>query len=188
MRGSGRKGEIAKAILFCLVVAGAVSLAATAPNAFLLLKPLLEKGSTRRVNKESLRRAIKRLHEKKMISLSVKGGKTILEITEKGKKRVREFEFDEMALEIPKKWDKRWTIILFDIPETRKVVRDALHRKLVELGCYQFNKSVFVYPSSCDDEIDFVSEFFSVSPYVTHFETFSLGVHEYRARKFFGLV
>ena len=100
---------------------------------------------------------------------------------------MRQFEFEEMKLDIPSARGGIWTVVLFDIPEYQKTARDALRRKLKELGCFQYHRSVFVYPASCEDEIDFISEFFQISRFVIRFETKSLGNQEYRARRFFGL-
>ena len=186
MKGWDR-GELMKAVLGVIALS-AVSLAiATVPNAALLVKPFLEKKRWHRVKNQSLNRAIERLKGDRLVKFIVKEGKIFLQITEKGKKRLRDFEFDSMALQVSRKWNGVWTVILFDIPEYKKTARDALRRKLKELGCFQYHRSVFVHPSSCRDEIDFVANMFDVSPWVIHFETASLGNQEYRARKFFDL-
>ena len=187
MRIRGKRGEIGRAVLLTLAGAGVIALAVAAPNMIKLLKPLIEKQKKGRINQESLRRAVEKLRERRLITISAIGGRTILEITEDGKKRLREFDFDCLELETPKKWNGKWTVVLFDIPEHKKVARDALRRKLKELGCYQYNRSVFVHPASCGDEIDFVTEFFDISRYVSHFETPALGAQEYKARKYFCL-
>ena len=38
--------------------------------------------------------------------------------------------------------------------------------KLKELGFYPMQKSVFIHPHECKDEIDFITELFELSPYV----------------------
>lgn len=187
----GVKGTIAKAVLLTLAVAGAVILAAAAPNAIALLKPLIKRmQKTATVDERLLQRAIARLKKRRLVRFVHKGDKTILEITEEGKRRVREFEFEAIKFDAPTRqtWNGRWTIILFDIPEYQKRARDALRRKLKALGCYQYHRSVFVHPSSCGDEIDFLAEFFEISRHVIHFETSTLGTQEHRARKFFHLL
>ncbi len=44
--------------------------------------------------------------------------------------------------------------------------RDALREKLKELGFYELQKSVFVFPYKSEDEIDFIIEFFEMRQYV----------------------
>lgn len=43
-------------------------------------------------------------------------------------------------------WDKRWRILIFDIPEKQRRKRDALRQKLNELNFYQLQKSVWITP------------------------------------------
>jgi DNA-binding transcriptional regulator PaaX len=56
--------------------------------------------------------------------------------------------------------------VVFDIPEKLKRGRDALREKLKELGFYELQKSVFVFPYECRDEIEFIIEIFELRKYV----------------------
>jgi hypothetical protein len=91
-------------------------------------------------------------------------------ITEQGKKRALVFDYDRLKLSKQSRWSGTWHLVLYDIPEGRKRVRDAFRQKLVELGFYEWQKSVFVYPFSCRDEINFVVEFLEIRPYVRYGE------------------
>lgn len=181
------KEEIVRAILAALGVVGIAVAVAAVPNAAILLRPLIRKMHTRPIADASLSRSLRRMAKKRLVEFSMRNGKTYLQITESGKKKLKEIRFDSMKIEMAKSWNGVWTVILFDIPEYQKTARDALRRKLKELGCYQYHKSVFVHPASCGDEIDFVAEFFDIGRHVIHFETRSLGSQEHRARRFFGL-
>ena len=181
------KEEIVRAILVALGVLGIVVAVAAVPNAALLLKPLIRKIHKRAIVDDSLERSLRRMAKKRIVEFSVRNGKTYLQITDNGKKKLKEIQFESIKIEMSKSWNGVWTVILFDIPEYQKTARDALRRKLKDLGCYQYHKSVFVHPASCGDEIDFVAEFFEIGRHVIHFETRSLGNQEHRARRFFGL-
>ncbi|KKS75569.1 MAG: hypothetical protein UV48_C0009G0002 [Candidatus Azambacteria bacterium GW2011_GWA2_42_9] len=56
--------------------------------------------------------------------------------------------------------------MVFDIPEKHKKAREAIRECLNNLGFYKFQKSVFVLPFECSDEIDFITEYFNVRSYV----------------------
>ncbi len=43
-------------------------------------------------------------------------------------------------------WDKHWRIILFDIPETRRTVRQLFRLKLLSLGARMLQTSVWITP------------------------------------------
>jgi len=181
-------GAVARTVLGVLGAGALIVAAAAAPNAARVLAPLLDRGAKRAGRDRSLEQTIRGLRERRFVEFVSQNGRIQLQITEAGRKRLRRFEFENMRLALPARWDKQWTIVLFDVPESKKVARNALQRKLREIGCFQFHKSVFVHPADCADEIDFVTETFLVSRYVTHFRTLSLGSQEYRARRHFVLL
>ncbi len=93
----------------------------------------------------------------------------VMEITEKGNKQVLKYKIDEIKITRPKKWDGNWRIIAFDIPERHRRARRALTQKLKEMEIYPLQKSVFICPFECKNEIDFVGEFFNVRKFIHHF-------------------
>lgn len=44
------------------------------------------------------------------------------------------------------KWDGKWRIMLFDIPEKKRRHRDGLRMMLKAIGFKEFQKSVWIYP------------------------------------------
>ncbi len=103
------------------------------------------------------------LKEKRFIDFRKNG---TIEITEKGKKRILQYGIEDIKVNIPTKWDGCWRIVAFDIPEKFKKARNALSGKIKKLGLFPLQKSVFVCPFECKNEIDFVSEFFNVGKFV----------------------
>lgn len=118
------------------------------------------------VNKTDLGRIIKRLEKQEMIAIRESEGKTSIEITEKGKRRLLEYDFENIQLKA-KKRDGKWRIIIFDIPEDKKRSREAFRIKLVQLGCVRLQDSVFVSAFPCKEEIDFLCHYLEISDYVT---------------------
>ena len=59
-------------------------------------------------------------------------------------------------------------MILFDIPNKMTKARNAFREKMREMGCVKFNDSVWVYPYPCQEEIDFIANYWKVGRYV-HF-------------------
>lgn len=49
------------------------------------------------------------------------------------------------------RWDGRWRVLIFDIPEYRKEVRDKIRRTLMHIGFMRLQDSVWVYPYDCED-------------------------------------
>lgn len=118
------------------------------------------------INKSDIGRIIKRLQKQEMIAIKNKDGKTAIEITEKGKRRLLEYDFENIKRQA-KKRDGKWRFIVFDIPEYKKQSRDAFRRKLLQIGCVRLQDSVFVSAFPCKNEIDFLSHYLQISDFVT---------------------
>lgn len=120
----------------------------------------------RDINKRDLGRIIKRLEKQEMIAIREKGDKVAIEITEKGKRRLLEYDFEKITLSA-KKRDGKWRLIIFDIPEDKKRNRDAFREKLLHLGFVRLQDSVFVSAFPCKNEVDFLCHFLEISDFVT---------------------
>src|SRR3989344_6125292 len=115
-------------------------------------------------------REIKRQKKNRLVAMYEKNGELFIELTIPGKKRLLNYQLENLVLQKPSKWDGKWRIVIFDIQEKHKKEREALRHNLHRLGFYPLQRSVFAYPYSCKDEIDFVSEFFAVGNFVNYFE------------------
>ena len=73
---------------------------------------------------------------------------------------------DNLKIDRPKKWDGNWRVVIFDIPERIKKVREALRMHLRNLGFYELQKSVFICPFSCVKEINQIIDFYDISEHV----------------------
>src|SRR3989344_2046208 len=163
------KGELTKEILRGLAVGGILIAALAAPNLAQLLE-LFEPADRIKV-----RKVLKSLRAKKFIDFYDKGGKTFLEITKAGEKRMLSYDVDDMVLNTKKRWDGTWRLVIFDIPEKFKQARFALQCKLLDLEFYPYQRSVYVTPYRCRDEIEFLRQFFSVWDYVKYAEAEEIG-------------
>lgn len=125
----------------------------------------------RKIERRYLYRCLQEFRHDRLIQYEEKpNGAIEMILTEKGKARALKFNIDLMALPIFNRWDRIWRMVLFDIPETKRRGRDALRLKLKDLGFVEWQKSVFVYPYPCRDEIDFIIEFFELRSYVRYLE------------------
>lgn len=121
--------------------------------------------------KIKIRATIHKLRQQELLNIQEDdNGNVILTLTDAGKKRVLRYNLDQLKIQRPKIWDGYWRIIVFDIPESSRGARDALRDKMKELGFYQLQKSVWVYPFLCKDEIDFVANFFNIGRYLLYLE------------------
>ena len=122
----------------------------------------------KKINQKHLKEEIRNLYRSKLVSMKQNNdGTSTLTLTDKGKVRALTYRFDDMKIK-REKWDGQWRLVIFDIPEDLRKARDALRFKLRDLGFCELQKSVFVFPYECKNEIDFIVEFFQVRPYVRY--------------------
>ena len=66
----------------------------------------------------------------------------------------------------PKKWDGKWRLVLFDIPEKDRVFRDILRKHLKTLKFRKLQHSVFVSPYPFEKPILELVRLYSAEKYV----------------------
>ena len=119
------------------------------------------------INKQNLYQSVRSLYRSKLIREEKdKDGKIKLVLTEKGKERALSYRMFEMKIKKPGTWDGKWRMVMFDIPETKKSKREILRFHLRNLNFFEFQKSVFVHPFDCRDEIDYIIEYYQLRRYV----------------------
>ena len=114
----------------------------------------------------SLSQAVYYLKKRKAISIKEVDGEIKIVLKERGRKMVLQYRWNGLEVSKPSKWDGRWRMLMFDIPKGHEMARKALRRKLKGIGFLQFQKSVWIYPYPCEAEIDFISEYLEIAPYV----------------------
>lgn len=79
-----------------------------------------------------------------------------LRLTQKGVSRMIYYKVDDINFAAGRnwRWDKKWRIIIFDIPERTRSARDIFRDKLCEWNCYKIQNSVFVTPYNCENELN----------------------------------
>jgi virulence-associated protein VapD len=145
---------------------------------------------SKKYSKTQFQNAYKNLRHRKLIEIIEEGDdKFKVQLTNTGQTRVKEFSFKLLKIKKPHKWDGKWRILVFDIPSNPAIynqARNALRNKIKDLGFYQMQKSVWVYPYECTDEILFVAEAFSVQKHIEIITAEKL-LHEEKIKKIFKL-
>src|SRR3989344_3733380 len=140
-----------------LYATGAITTALVAPK-MLKLFPVLDRGKNRRKELyERVNQALYRLQGKELIIFSkTKERRPIARLTERGKKVIeqivlRDYKISETAL-----WDGKWRVVIFDIREKRRRVRQKLRILLAGAGMLRLQDSVWIHPYPCDEFVALV--------------------------------
>ena len=177
--------KVGLAVIMLVALPGILVIAASMGNAVQVLNQL---GVGNRYSNKQINNIFSGMKRQKLIEyIADKNGKTIVRITKKGQTKLRAFEIDLIKIKKPNKWDGKWRIVMFDLPIRFNKAREALRWKLKELGFLQFQKSVWVYPYPCEDEVIFVADFFGVGKYVEVLIVESI-LRDQKFKKEFGLV
>ena len=159
------KSDFSRKILAYLVLAGMVSIAATSPFFLTRLAKIVTR-ELRYKNKsdyKKFRSAFYYLKKKRFIDIEEKGFDIKIIPTEKGIKMMKRYKVLELKINKPKKWDGKIRIVAFDIPDKQRAKRNAFRYKLKELGFYSSQKSVWLHPFECKNEIKILKDFFGLN-------------------------
>lgn len=117
-------------------------------------------------NEQAIRaRRIKQLANRRLITIrDINGGKVEVALTSTGKKLVKLYELDKMRLPESAKWDKKWRVIAYDIPIKKQKASSVLSHKFRQLNLFRLQKSIWIYPYDCKDEIDSICAIFDLNP------------------------
>jgi len=143
-------------------------------------------------NKQLVRQRAKKLSEfnrKKLVEFrELSDGSVKIVISQAGKELVQRYKIEDMKIAKPKSWDKEWRIVIYDIPQKFRKASDAFRRKIRELGMYQLQKSIWVYPYECSKELDFLCAVFGIpfNDCILYFKTKELP-KEKEIKNFFAL-
>mgnify|MGYP001594731435 CR=1 FL=1 len=114
-----------------------------------------------------LRRSLYHAIGKKYITLTNGERGTTIRLTTAGKRLAGKAAIEMLRPVKPSVWDKKWRVLLFDIPEEFKKSRDGFAANLKRIGFTQIQKSVFAFPYPCFEELAVLMDFHKVRPFAT---------------------
>ncbi len=132
-------------------MAGTLGLAATAPKMLSLVKHIDPKWQSKLVPERRIALVYASLRKRGLIA-NIPGSKSVV-LTQKGRQFASRERLKIRTRDRKPRWDGRWRVLIFDLPEKERRTRDRLRLELQEVGFIQLQRSVWVYPYQCDDYI-----------------------------------
>ncbi len=146
-----------KEVLKYLLLCGVFTIAASSPNfSYLLMKKVF---SQKKIPKRKAVDTFSYLKRRGLIELKRDGYDMEMALTPGGRKLAGKYQIDDLEIQHPKEWDGKWRLVIFDIPTTSNTIRNVFRRKLKELGFFRLQKSIWIYPFPCQEEIKLLREF-----------------------------
>lgn len=161
------------------------------PGLPLALKPFLdekrkkEENAWKKFNLWRLRQVIKRLQQQKLVGIEEENGYPVVKITEKGRQKLLKFKIYELELD-EKHWDGKWRIVIYDIFSGKEQERRLFRETLKRMKFLKLQRSVYLTPFKCYDEIEYLRQVCDVGNEVIIL-TVSGIENEKAYREYFGL-
>ena len=153
--------DVGHAILSVAAVTGVLAVTAIAPNCLHLLNYL--PSSRARQHRYYIKNAVRRLiAQGYLIQTKNAQGIPCVRLTKKGVQELDHYKLGTVAIKKPYRWDEKYRVIIFDIKETRRVIRDQLRDWLINLGFVRLQQSVWVHPYECKEIISLLKAHFHI--------------------------
>jgi CRISPR-associated endonuclease Cas2 len=157
------RSEVTKDIFQWLLTGGAITVAATSPyfgiHAWRAFQKLQKQ---KKYEKQNFSDIFTRLRRKGFIEVKQQGYNLHIALTPEGRRRAGYLQINALKINRPKIWDEKWRLVMFDIAQPKRKHRNALRRKLEELGFALYQKSVWLHAFDCKDEIAILKNFFGL--------------------------
>lgn len=144
-----RRTKINQAIIASIAIAGIIAMGAVAPN----LAHLFVKKKYARQRLYQTRKRLSLLIKEGYIFLEERNGQKFARLTDKGERFAALMHQGSLIPAKPKRWDEKWRLLIFDIPERRRGVRERIRITLATIGFIRLQDSVWAYPYDCEDFI-----------------------------------
>jgi len=156
-------------LLLLLAGAGAIGLTHHGRTSWKIIRATQREWA--KLNMPEVVKSFREFHERRLVTwVEHDDGSITITLTKQGEIHAMRQKIDSMELRKPLVWDKKWRLVVFDIPENKRAERDALRKKLKELGLRELQRSLLITQFPCKDEINFIVEFFELRPYVRFLE------------------
>lgn len=151
-----RRNQLRNIVLASAYVAVAAGMMVMTPNAMRLLKHVEKRIGPLPNLKRRISQTYSELIARGVFKREVTPRGLRIVLTEKGAELAAALASRETLVEKPKRWDKKWRIIMFDVWERRRSIRDQLRRTLEEFGFVKIQNSVWAHPYPCEKLLIFL--------------------------------
>ncbi len=148
-----RRGQVESVIFGTLIVMGAMMTSGSPHNMVKVLKQVDSSWFKKRDPRQRIRETVSKLKRKGLIEFVSIKGKQRMRLTQSGSRLAKKIHTGNVEISKPRKWDGQWRIIIFDIPERKRSLRDRVRSLVRSLGFYRLQDSVWVHPYECEEII-----------------------------------
>ncbi len=185
-----RRVPLQTIILGTLCVTGVLAVGLVAPKVLGLFEYLnpISRRNTMRFN-QRITQALLRLERNGLIRITGEGRKREIHLTQQGEEKIDALYAGAYVIPLPVRWDGKWRVVMFDVPERRKKIRDTLRMLLRSAGFVHFQHSAWIQPYPCDELVTLLrSHLGSGKGEIRYVAASFIDESDYAFRKHFNLV
>ena len=139
-----------------------------------LIRLLKEFGHT----EQNVRVSVSRMVKQGWLQSEKKGNRSYYFLTKRGEKRMKEAANRIFKLE-PEKWDGKWRLLMYTIPEDKRQTRDELRKELLWSGFGSFSNGCWISPNNLEEEVKLLIQKYDIADYVDFFTSKYIGPHDH---------
>ena len=119
------------------------------------------------------------------MEIKEENGTAQVKITEFGEKRLLVYDLEKIQLS-EANWDGKWRLIIYDVKKAKRTNSETFRRAILKLNLLKLQKSVYLTPFKCEDEIEYLRQLFDIG---TEVQILTVGKleNETAYRRYFGI-
>jgi hypothetical protein len=112
-------------------------------------------------------RIVNEFRRQELVTFSKESYGLRMQLTVKGIHRLQRAQLESITIPVPDVWDKKWHMVLFDIPARRAESRYIITSQLKRLGFVMVQRSMWLCPYPCFNEVAQLLVYANLQPFVT---------------------
>lgn len=187
-----KHGELRRLVLsalgFGILLGGTFLVTPNFPIVFGSILSLIKELTDKKIPEKKVRRVIKNLAEKEILQIEERKNEVYVYLKGRWNPLILKYSLKPL-LELKKrkkKWNGKWFLVVFDVPEGQRNKRDYLRRFLREIGFYPYQQSVYVFPFECKKEVELIKKIVEGGRYISYIVADEIE-NEEKVKRFFGL-
>ena len=147
-----------------LLFGGALTVLHLAPYLLVAAMPLARSWKDSPHDRRRFSNTFSYMKRRGYIEVEDKKGCVHINLTQKGKVYARKGYARVISMQPPATttWDRKWRLILFDVPTAERTKRNAFRTLISRLGAIMVQKSVWLYPRDCSEQVQLLKDFFEL--------------------------
>lgn len=152
-----------------LILGGSLFFTPNFPIILGTILKIIEKIKGIKIPSQKAKRVLKQLEKEQLIEIERRNNEIYVKVKKGDSLSILKYSLKELlALKNKKKWEGKWFLVVFDVPENQRNKRDYLRSFLKEIGFYPYNQSVYVFPYECKKEISLLKKIVQGGEYISY--------------------